>query len=280
MNKFRHLFPQSLSRLVVIGMIHVKSLPGTPNAQHSVSDLVNKACEEAEIYRRHNIDGVCVENMHDVPYVTKKDAGPEITAVMTRICSEVKRIVGDIPCGVQLLASLNQEALSTALAADLQFIRAEAFVYGHVADEGLMNACAGPLLRYRRLIGADNILIFADIKKKHSSHAITSDIDIVETSKAAHFFLSDALIVTGCATGDPPSFADVLNVKSSVDLPLILGSGVTNVNIEEFFRHKADAAIIGSHFKHNGFWRNEINEYKIAELMEIAASCTRENLNR
>ena len=32
-------------------------------------------------------------------------------------------------------------------AADLQFIRAEGFVFGHVADEGWVEACAGPLLR-------------------------------------------------------------------------------------------------------------------------------------
>ena len=32
-------------------------------------------------------------------------------------------------------------------AAELQFIRAEGFVFGHVADEGWVEACAGPLLR-------------------------------------------------------------------------------------------------------------------------------------
>lgn len=49
----------------------------------------------------------------------------------------------------------------------LDFIRAEGFVFSHVADEGLMNACAGELLRYRKHIGAEHIQIFTDIKKKH-----------------------------------------------------------------------------------------------------------------
>lgn len=49
----------------------------------------------------------------------------------------------------------------------LDYIRAEGFVFSHIADEGLMNACAGPLLRYRKHIGADHIQIFTDIKKKH-----------------------------------------------------------------------------------------------------------------
>jgi len=46
-------------------------------------------------------------------------------------------------------------------------MRAEGFVFSHVADEGLLNACAGDLLRYRRQIGAEHVQIFTDIKKKH-----------------------------------------------------------------------------------------------------------------
>lgn len=37
----------------------------------------------------------------------------------------------------------------------------------------------------------------------HSSHALTSDVSIEETARAAEFFLSDGLIVTGAATGAP-----------------------------------------------------------------------------
>jgi hypothetical protein len=67
----------------------------------------------------------------------------------------------------KVLAGGNKEALSVAQASGLQFIRAEGFVFSHVADEGFTDATAGPLLRYRASIRADNILIFTDIKKKH-----------------------------------------------------------------------------------------------------------------
>ena len=45
--------------------------------------------------------------------------------------------------------------------------------------------------------------VFADIKKKHSAHAITADVSLVETAQAAEFFLADGVIVTGTATGHP-----------------------------------------------------------------------------
>lgn len=42
-----------------------------------------------------------------------------------------------------------------------------------------------------------------------SSHAITSDINLEETAKAAKFFLSDGVIITGTVTGDPVNPKDL-----------------------------------------------------------------------
>ncbi|KAF3833205.1 hypothetical protein F7725_026870 [Dissostichus mawsoni] len=182
--KFFNLFGRLKS--VVIGMIHVKALP-------------EEACREAEIYREAGIDAVVIENMHDIPY--SFSVGPEVTACLTAVCSAVRNICPQLPLGVQILSSANQQALAVALASGLDFIRAEGFVFSHVADEGLLNACAGDLLRYRKQIGAEHVQIFTDIKKKHSSHALTSDVSIEETAHAAEFFLSDGLIITGAATG-------------------------------------------------------------------------------
>jgi membrane complex biogenesis BtpA family protein len=166
MLKFGGLFGKV--RCAVIGMVHVGALPGTPRSSNSVNELVSKACKEAETYLKHDIDSILVENMHDVPYVQSRHFSPETVAVMTRICSEIKRIVpGDLPCGVQVLATGNKEALAVAQACSFHFIRAEGFVFGHVADEGFTDANAGVTLRYRKNIHADNLLVFADIKKKH-----------------------------------------------------------------------------------------------------------------
>lgn len=65
------------------------------------------------------------------------------------------------------IAGANKEALAVAMATGGSFIRAEGFVFSHVADEGWMDSCAGELLRYRRSIGAEDVAILTDIKKKH-----------------------------------------------------------------------------------------------------------------
>lgn len=54
-----------------------------------------------------------------------------------------------------------------AKASGAEFIRAESFVFSHVADEGWMDSCAGDLLRYRKMIDAESVMVLTDIKKKH-----------------------------------------------------------------------------------------------------------------
>ncbi|XP_043216432.1 uncharacterized protein F13E9.13, mitochondrial-like [Amphibalanus amphitrite] len=272
MLRFKNIFPHKLP--AVIGMVHVQALPGTPLNKHPVEKLVEAACAEAETYSKCNVDAVLVENMHDLPYCTGSQLGPEVTACMTRVASEVRRVIpASRPVGVQVLAAGNHQALAVAAAAGLQFIRAECFVYSHVADEGWLDASAGPLLRYRRHIGADDVSVWCDVKKKHSSHAVTADLSVGEVARGAQFFLSDGVIVTGGSTGEPANPAHIAEVQSSCDLPVLVGSGVTADNVASFAA--AHGLIVGSEFKEGGRWDAELSEERIRRFMD-AVSAVRE----
>ncbi len=266
MEKFKKVFKQSKP---VIGMIHVQALPGTPNYKGDVKAIISKAIEEAKLYKAAGVDSIAIENMHDVPYL-KGNVGPEVTALMSIIAYEVKN-VSQLPCGIQILAGANKQALAAALASGIDFIRAEGFVFAHVADEGIIESNAGELLRYRKQIGAENILVFTDIKKKHSSHSITADVDLKETAKAAEFFISDGLIITGSATGEEANQNDVKIVKESTSIPVLVGSGINEKNIESYI-DSADGFIIGSHFKVDGKWNNEIDKTRVDNFMNRISS--------
>lgn len=245
-------------------MIHVQALPGAPNHKMSLSEISALAVKEAKQYETAQVDGIIIENMHDVPYM-KGHVGPEIVAGMTVVAKAIREAVC-LPLGIQILAGANKEALAVAKAADLDFIRAEGFVFGHVADEGYIDSCAGELMRYRKMIDADKVKVFTDIKKKHSSHAITSDVDIVETAHAAEFFLSDGLIITGSSTGKAVDIRELDALRDSVNKPVLIGSGITVDNITDYWDY-ANAFIIGSHFKENGFWVNPISNERLLVFM-------------
>jgi membrane complex biogenesis BtpA family protein len=235
-------------------MIHVGALPGTPRSGAGVAALARAAAAEAKLLEREGVDAILLENMHDLPYLNRR-VGPEIVAAMTAICGEVRAAVR-LPLGVQVLAGANREALAVAHSAGLQFIRCEGFVFSHIADEGLMaEADAGPLLRYRRMIGAEGVAVIADVKKKHAAHAITSDVSLVEMARAAEFFGADGVVVTGTATGEPTNPAEVAAVAGAIRAPVFVGSGVTPENVGEYVGHAA-AVIVGSSLKKAGRWNN------------------------
>ena len=249
----------------IIAMIHVDALPGTPKYSGDVKSIIAKAKSEAVLYKNAGIDVLMIENMHDVPYLNRS-AGPEITAIMSILLYEVKNISG-LPAGIQILAGANKQALGAALAAGGDFIRAEGFVYAHVADEGFFNSDAGEILRYRKQIGADHISIFTDIKKKHSSHSITDDTDITDTAKAAEFFLSDGVIITGSATGKEPSLEEIRRVKECINVPVLAGSGITLENVKDYIQY-CDSLIIGSYFKTGGKWQNPVEIKRVKEFVK------------
>jgi membrane complex biogenesis BtpA family protein len=252
----------------VIGVIHVGALPGTPRSSLPVAELVASARAEAQIYRECGVDGVIIENMHDVPYM-RGEVGPEIVAAMTAIGSEVKSECR-MPVGLQILAGANIEAMAAAHAAGLDFIRAEGYAYAHVADEGLIQASAAKLLRYRRMIGADRVQVWTDVKKKHSAHAITADVSLGETAETVEFMGADCVIVTGSVTGQAPKVADIQEAKTHCHLPVFLGSGISESNIDEFY-DEADGFIIGSSFKVDGLWSHTIDPARVTRFMKLAA---------
>jgi membrane complex biogenesis BtpA family protein len=249
----------------IIGMIHVDALPGTPKFKGAFRATIKRAIKEAKIYADCGIDSIMLENMHDVPYLNRK-VGDEIVAAMTILAYEVKNAT-DLPVGIQILAGANKSAIAAAYASGADYIRAEGFVFGHLADEGFFNSDAGELLRYRKRIGAENVKVFTDIKKKHSSHAVTSDVSIVETAKAAQFFLSDGVIVTGAATGEEANIEEIIAIKKAVSLPVLVGSGVTEKNVELYYEH-ADALIVGSYFKKGGKWENGVDKKRVLRLLK------------
>ena len=223
------------------------------------------AREEARVYRECGVDGIIIENMHDVPYL-KSHVGPEIVAAMAIVGGEVKNECR-LPVGVQILAGANIEAMAVAHAAGLDFIRAEGYAYAHVADEGLIEASAAPLLRYRKLIGAERMQVWADVKKKHSAHAITADVSLGQTAETVEFMGADCVIVTGSVTGEAPRLGDVQETKSSCHLPVFLGSGISENNIDQFYK-AADGFIIGSAFKVDGLWSNTVDPNRVTQFVQ------------
>jgi len=252
----------------LIGTIHAQALPGTPASRLSVNAIAEQAAAEAEIYAAAEFHGLVLENTHDRPYVKGAAVGPEIVAALGIVGAAVRR-ASALPLGIQVLAGANRAAIAVAHACGAAFVRVEGFVFAHIADEGFIESSAGDLLRYRRSIGAEKVLVFADVKKKHSAHAITADVDIVETAKAAEFFSVDGIVVSGPATGLPADVEEVRAVSDAIQSPTIIGSGITPENIGRY--PGADAFIVGSSVKEGGLWSGRLDAARTRAVVDALA---------
>jgi uncharacterized protein len=253
----------------LVGMVHVHALPGTPRHHQPLKEIVDHAVLEARLLVEAGFDAVMIENMHDVPYL-RREVGPEVVASMTAVGRAVREAI-DVPLGVQILAGANREAVAVAHAIGAQFVRVEGFLYAAVADEGLLDeADAGHLMRYRKQIGAESVRILADIKKKHSAHALTQDVSLAEFARAAEFFGADGVIVTGVATGRPTAIDDIKATRSATKLPLCVGSGARPESARDLYTY-ADALIVGAWLKQRGEWHNPLDPDRVKDMVAAAS---------
>lgn len=256
------------SGCLLVGMVHLLPLPGSPRWGGDMGAVIEAAARDAEALVAGGCDAIIVENMGDLPYL-RGAVYPETVAAMALGTARVVQVSG-LPCGVQVLAAANREALGVAVASGARFVRAEAFAYAHVADEGWLDGCAGELLRARRALGADptaaggGVAIWADVQKKHAAHAVTGDLSLSDMAHGAAFSGADALVVTGSHTGAATDFEHVRAVKTA-GLPVAVGSGVNPADAGRL-ASVADALIVGSWIKVGGDWRKPVDRARVATL--------------
>lgn len=243
-------------------MVHLGPLPGSPGWGGDLDALRRSALRDADALVTGGCDALIVENMGDLPYLRGRVL-PETTAAMAVLTREVVAL--GLPTGVQVLAGAWRETLGVAVAAGAGFMRVEAFAYGHVADEGWMDACAGELLRARAGLRAD-VAVWADVQKKHAAHAVTADLSLGEVAHGAAFCGADALIVTGSRTGAAAAPAGVEAARAA-GLPVLVGSGVTAANAR-VMAAVADGLIVGTALKQEGDWRAPVDEARVRAVRQ------------
>lgn len=251
----------------VIGMVHLLPLPGVPD-HPGMDRLIEAALRDTEALINGGVDALLLENMHDFPPVSERQMGPEVAAAMTRAASSIRRTFSHgPPLGVQVLFAANRTALAVAAAADLDFVRAEAWSYGHLSDKGWAEASAGAAVRYRTALGIDHVLVLADVKKKHASHAVTADLSLAQVAGNLALHRADAAVITGETTGHAPEPEALQAARAATTLPLVIGSGLTADNASEL-APLCHAAIVGSSLKRDGDWRRPVETDRVRRFVD------------
>ncbi len=239
----------------LIGMVHLGPLPGAPRYEGDFDRVVARAVSDAEILAAVGFEAIGIENFGDSPFYA--DDVPKVTiAAMTRAVAAVTSAVS-VPVGVNVLRNDARGALAIAAATSAAFIRVNVLSGAMWTDQGLIVGRAAEVMRLRERIAPDT-RILADVFVKHATPPPGATLE--QTAKdLAERGLADALIVSGTATGRPPTLTTLGDVRDAVpDAPLFVGSGASAGNVAQFLAI-ADGVIVGTTLKEQGRTTNPVD---------------------
>ena len=250
------------ARQLLLGVVHLKPLPGSPRFAGSLRDVIDFALADARAYERGGAHAIFIENFGDVPF-TKSSVAPETIAAMAAAGCAVRAAV-KLPVGFNVLRNDAPAALALCAVCGGGFVRINVHSGAMLTDQGLIEGDAFHTLRYRQRI-APATEIFADV---HVKHAVPLGDWSLED--AAHDTLdrglADALIVSGVGTGQAADIVDVERVRRACPkAKLLLGSGVNAENVKSYLRF-ADGVIVGSSLKRGGKLANPVDPRRVAAL--------------
>lgn len=255
---------------VLIGMIHCPPFPGAPRYRGQTMEDIYDAClRDAEALIAGGLHGLIVENHGDIPFSKPDDIGPETTGFMAIVTDRIVRATG-VPVGINVLANAPLPALAVAVAGGAKFIRVNQWANAYIANEGFIEGRAAQALRYRSMLRAEHVKIFADSHVKHGSHAIVADRPIAELTRDLAFFDADAVIATGQRTGNAATLEEIETIGAATQLPLLVGSGVDAANIVPILE-RTNGVIVASSLKEGGVWWNPVDPERVRRFREAAA---------
>jgi membrane complex biogenesis BtpA family protein len=232
---------------LVIGMVHLDPLPGTPLYQHgSLPGIVRSAVEDAVALRDAGADACLVQTV-DRLYSSRDEADPARIGAVTLVAAAIREAAGgEFPMGVQLMRNAVRASLAVASVADGSFVRATAIVGATMTAHGLVEADPLSVMSYRRMIGADEIPVIADVWTDHFSW-FGGGKTAGEVARLAAGVGASAVAVSDKDVGAALSaVADVRNAVPSI--PVILAAHTRHETVPDLLP-AVDGVLVGSCIK-------------------------------
>ena len=247
----------------IIAMCHLLPLPGDPEYDQvgGMEKVIKRARHDLLALQNGGVDAVLFSNEFSIPYLTKVKT--ETVAAMARIIGELMTEI-KVPYGVDVLWD-PYKTFDLAVAVDAKFVR-EIFTGVYASDFGLWDTNYGEVIRHKHRIGAQNVKSLFNIVPEAAKYL--ADRDIASVAKSTVFNNKpDALCVSGLVAGQETDTQALKRVKEVVPNTVVfVNTGVRLSNVEEQLA-AADGAVIGTTFKRDGEFYNEVDQERVEEFM-------------
>jgi membrane complex biogenesis BtpA family protein len=253
---------------VVIGMVHLLPLPGTPFYQEgNVEQALEKAVADATALEQGGADGCLIQTVDRV-YPAADDADYARVAAMATIVKAVADATGPtFQIGVQIMLNALKASIAVAKVCRGSFLRCTALVGATLSASGMVEANPYDFLTYRARLGANHIKLIAEVRSRHF-HWL-GDRPTAEVARMA--VRAGAHAVEVAHPDEDTNARLVRDIKQAQpNLPVILGGYTDHENVARRLA-EADGAFVGACFEPEG-WGGRVDVERVREYIKIVAS--------
>jgi membrane complex biogenesis BtpA family protein len=256
---------------VVIGMVHLLPLPGTPYYEEgNVEKSLDKAVADATALYEGGADGCLIQTVDRV-YPAGDEADYARVAAMAAIVRAVASATGpEFQIGVQILWNALKASAAVAKVCGGSFLRCTALVGATLTPAGIAQGNSLEFHAYRSNLGAQNIKLIAEVESMHfkwlGGGKSTAEVARLAASAGAH-------AVEVAHPDEATNARLVRDIKQAFpNLPVILGGHTNHENVARRLA-QADGAFVGSCFETEG-WGGRIDIDRVRQYVEIVSRLT------
>lgn len=250
---------------VVIGLVHLLPLPGTPFFEPGNTErALDKAVRDAIALSQGGADGCLIQTVDRV-YPTGDEADYARVAAVAAITRAVAEAVPPtFQIGLQIMVNALKASAAVAAVCGGSFLRCTALVGATLTPSGVVEAQPLEFLTYRARIGGNRLKLIAEVESMHFHWM--GERPVPEVARTAARMGADAVEVAH--PDEAVSNRLVRDIKRAhPHLPVILGGHTNHENAARRLA-EADGAFVGSCLK-SGAWDSDIDAQRVRDYVEM-----------
>lgn len=253
----------------MIGLLHLKALPGDPfyGLKDSMDDVIECAKADLAALQNGGVDGILITNEFSLPY--EKKVSVVTIAAMARVIGALNGMF-TVPYGVEVIYD-GDATIEMCAATDARFTRF-VFTGAYAGDLGLIDRDIAKTLRLRRALRIDELKMFYFVNSE--GEVYLNDRDEADITKSMIFNCRpEGLVVAGGSAGSSPEYSLLTKVKQAAkDTPVFCGTGCNIHSVEDILK-RSDGAFVGTTLKKDGKFEERVDESRVRAFMDKVKEC-------
>ena len=251
------------TKKAVIGLVHMQPLPGDPgyDTEGGIDKVIRMAKEDVIALQEGGVDGLLFTNEFSLPYMSK--VGYETVAAMSYVMGALKEIT-KVPYGNDCI---NDEMATIAMSSATGACFTRGVFHGTWStNSGIAQGDGGSARRLCKALDIPDFKLVYYLMPESSGDL--AGRDAVTLLKSTYFLdKPDAIAIAGVVAGQKPKVEDIKNCREKYpDATIFAATGVNKDNVDQYLPY-VDAMFIGTSFKKDGVFRNQIDQSRVKEFM-------------